>query len=65
MKKVTIIKDTNMTENRQTILNHFKQGHLLETYKDLTQAQKDQFTKQLEKIPFDLIDMVGILDSLY
>lgn len=50
-----------MTENRQTILNHFKQGHLLETYEDLTQAQKDEFTKQLEKIPFDLIDMVRII----
>lgn len=60
MKKVTILKDSNMTKNRQEILNHFKQGHLLELYENLTREQKDKFTQQLEKIPFDIIDMVKL-----
>lgn len=47
-----------MTLNRQNILNHFKQGHLLEAYQNLTNDKKEIFTEQLEKIPFDLIDMV-------
>lgn len=60
VKKITIDNDRNMTVNRQSVLNHFKQGHILEIYQELTSDQKDELTEQLEKIPFDLIDMVNL-----
>ena len=60
VKPIKIAKDENMSENRQNILNHFKQGHLLEVYERLSLTQRDQFVEQLEMIHFDVIDLVKI-----
>jgi len=49
-----------MNVGRQRILNSFKQGHILEQYKELNTRQQDNMTKQLEYIEFDMIDLVNL-----
>jgi len=64
VKNVRIQEDQNMSDNRQKVLNYFKQGHLLDIYETLTQYEKDQLTEQLELIQFDVIDLVSLTSKI-
>jgi hypothetical protein len=58
VKEVKVVEDRNMNPQRQRILNSFKQGHILERYKEMNTRQQDKLTRQLEFIEFDMIDLV-------
>lgn len=61
MQEIKIVEDENMNCQRQRILNSFKQGHILNSYQQMTQKQQDSITEQLELLEFDMIDLVFFL----
>ena len=65
VEPVSIESDEKMNEKRQFILNTFKQGHIIQAYKQLNEAEKQVLIKDLELIQFDMVDLVKIKISQF
>lgn len=60
------VPEAVLAPNKQTILNSFKQGHLITHLSSLNEEQRDYLMRQLEILQFDMLDLVDwTLSQMY